>query len=192
MVNYFSGKPGDACWTCFNSVNEAFMDNQNQKEDILKFLKKKELPEDAVLSLKDLSEFHHENLSMSGADHLIKAALEHTGTSSPSPPVVPPADKSSQQHEGKAEGIKKEDYTVFVKQLQKEVLAELVPAKIRNFTDIGFIPKYPNPPPQQPPIQWFVTNLISSGICIIPLDLWVPGFAYVPGQPYWWSTLGFR
>ena len=123
------------------------MDNQNQKEDILKFLKKKELPEDAVLSLKDLSEFHHENLSMSGADHLIKAALEHTGTSSPSPPVVPPADKSSQQHEGKAEGIKKEDYTVFVKQLQKEVLAELVPAKILGFKDIGFIPKYPILPP---------------------------------------------
>jgi len=66
------------------------MDNQNQKEDVLKFLKKKELPEDAVLSLKDLSEFHHENLTMSGADHLIKAALENTGTPPPlSPPVVP-------------------------------------------------------------------------------------------------------
>lgn len=62
-----------------NSVNEAFLDNANKDADIVQWMTSKGLQTDAILTLKELSQFHKDNLSMIDADHLIEAALLAAG-----------------------------------------------------------------------------------------------------------------
>eukprot|EP01087_Luapelamoeba_hula_P008240 TRINITY_DN2051_c0_g1_i1.p1 TRINITY_DN2051_c0_g1~~TRINITY_DN2051_c0_g1_i1.p1 ORF type:complete len:384 (-),score=57.22 TRINITY_DN2051_c0_g1_i1:49-1200(-) len=142
VVNYFTGKPGKACWTCFNAVEESFTANQNQSEDIDKWLaERRGAPvtgeaKDIVLSETELVDFHRDQMSMHNTQDIVHEALATAGTPN---------------------GVTKSDYAAWVrKHFQPSVLKRLEPEHLFNYKSIQFVPKDLHYP----------TRYVGSWVCV--------------------------
>jgi molybdopterin/thiamine biosynthesis adenylyltransferase len=173
LINYFSGKEDEACWSCLNSTDESFFwtNATTEVETWQKTLGVELLTSDL---LEKLLEQKLEIRKVEGLE-LVKQSLEEAvGTNH---------DHGHEASEGGGGGsastkigIHAKDYKTFVKKyFQPKVLRELAPDRITRHVDLSFIPKDEN----------FPTRLVGSWICVctgaalMMVNAWAQGLAGV-------------